>query len=684
MSTPTRVSRVTVHPNGALIVRTGRAEPGPVHIDGLPLLLTADTLRVRPAEGSVRDLRERCAISGGGERTAPNAAELATRYAQRVQLEDALSQLNKTLQIWRTFTPADPLIDPRGGHIQPNPDALLAMDATAFDRIEVLETQRAALEDQRDTLDRDILLLQRTPADPEPPRFTRGLGFTLVGDGPTDFELEYFVPAARWVPTYRIDLDDGQARLRTDALVAQATGEDWTGAAVALATADLARETTVPERMAWRIGTAQTPPRPAFRPLPEGLDALFNGYDRARRAVQPAPEPAPMVEAASFGAGSAMHALGGGGWPEEPEASYDLADEVAAPPPIMRSMAPPPPMPSPSMPAPQARPAPARSRGGAQKSKKRMAAPPRPGGAPPPPVAPPPALRPRLRHPYLSLAGPDDPKRGTLRPLDPTQHLWRLLGDRPVVGFDALQRALDALQVEAARMHGSPLPPGTRPLSGESWHHLHHANGLHSVPADGQWHRVAVRADQAPAQLTWRAVPSGGEDVYRFCKVDTPAGVPFPTGPLQVYIDGLYRVSATLTGDPGGPALNLNLGVETGVRIVERTTRTVQSEKGLMTHTTVVDHTVTTRVRSALEHPVQVHLHDRLPRSHDDEKDLTVSLQECSPRPKRTDLDAEGKPLRGGLRWRITLPPGEVATVTWRYRLEFPAKSEVVGGNRRD
>ena len=38
----------------------------------------------------------------------------------------------------------------------------------------------------------------------------------------------------------------------------------------------------------------------------------------------------------------------------------------------------------------------------------------------------------------------------------------------------------------------------------------------------------------------------------------------------------------------------------------------------------------------------------------------------------------------GGLRWTLTVSPGSTDVLAWHYRLELPAKSEVIGGNRRD
>lgn len=107
-----------------------------------------------------------------------------------------------------------------------------------------------------------------------------------------EFELEYLVPGARWVPNYALRLEKGMTggTLQLRASVAQATGEDWTGVALSLSTASLSRRADLPELRSLRIGRRQEPPpRSGWREPPPGLDALFEAYDQAMAGV---PRPA--------------------------------------------------------------------------------------------------------------------------------------------------------------------------------------------------------------------------------------------------------------------------------------------------------------------------------------------------------------------------------------------------------
>src|SRR5690606_29286651 len=75
-------------------------------------------------------------------------------------------------------------------------------------------------------------------------------------------KLHYFVPGARWAPSYTVRLDrtmrKGSLELR--AMVGQATGEDWQGVALTLSTALPQQWTELPKLESQRIGRRQPPP----------------------------------------------------------------------------------------------------------------------------------------------------------------------------------------------------------------------------------------------------------------------------------------------------------------------------------------------------------------------------------------------------------------------------------------
>ncbi|MFE6889037.1 mucoidy inhibitor MuiA family protein [Streptomyces sp. NPDC057694] len=73
----------------------------------------------------------------------------------------------------------------------------------------------------------------------EPPELAAHVELTVRSPaaGPAELRLGHLTPCALWRPAYRATLDDGELTLRTDAMVWQRTGEDWTGVRLTLSTA---------------------------------------------------------------------------------------------------------------------------------------------------------------------------------------------------------------------------------------------------------------------------------------------------------------------------------------------------------------------------------------------------------------------------------------------------------------
>jgi hypothetical protein len=80
--------------------------------------------------------------------------------------------------------------------------------------------------------------------------------------------------------------------------------------------------------------------------------------------------------------------------------------------------------------------------------------------------------------------------------------------------------------------------------------------------------------------------------------------------------------------------------------------------------------------------PVNIELLERIPVT--DEKDISVKVTAAEPEPEVYDQSDIGSPVRGGRRFRVDVGAGAKAKVAYSYRIKLPAKSEIVGGNRRE
>ena len=176
------IHRVTVFPNGALVVRRGRAGPGRVRVRGLPLLFSSDSLRVRPARGAVADLEETCALEVAPQPEPPSEEERLALEQRDAQLDDELRTTEALIRVYENLRPED---DPRFSPSERLPDAerWLALLSLSKDRLTPLEQRREQLAKDKRALARKRRELERlNRGDPTPPRFLRGVSFALLVD----------------------------------------------------------------------------------------------------------------------------------------------------------------------------------------------------------------------------------------------------------------------------------------------------------------------------------------------------------------------------------------------------------------------------------------------------------------------------------------------------------------------
>jgi hypothetical protein len=285
----TRIDQVTVYSRGAAVRRTATtASSGTVRIAGLPLSLIDDTVRVEVDGGPVATA-VRTGTDAGDEASAEETPELraarrreAIATAEVVRLETALDKLAHAPVIAADATDEAPaawsavvaarrtLVETRAQRERTLRDALAAgrRELDEAHRVhEVIATREA---------------LEGTARDPKLHEQRKYVELELTGAGSATLRLEYQVGAARWAPAYVARLEGDATTFELRAIVAQDSGEDWTGARLRLSTAEPSRFAPLPELPAQKIGRRQHEiPKKGFRPAPTGSDALYADYDRS-------------------------------------------------------------------------------------------------------------------------------------------------------------------------------------------------------------------------------------------------------------------------------------------------------------------------------------------------------------------------------------------------------------------
>ena len=710
------IEKVTVYARGAVVTRRVTL-PGALPDDRVELRVAGISALADP--GSVRAIcdgeREVTALSARLSLPEPEAKQgsLAERIRAldldraRLDAEQAsLAELRAGLADLRL----DPGLSRWAKRLDP---AARFADAAALHGLVGAEIARidgatrdldAALLDLRRTREAAVLeAAQAAPVDLEGDDRARldVLVRLAAGAGSVSaLAIEYVVGAARWWPAYSARFTDAATKvsLTLDALVAQATGEDWSRVRLALSTAHLAHDARLPELSSLRLGRAQPSPTRGYRDAPEGLDTLFEGYDRAIAQIR-APslrDEGAAVDELAADLDTKGDKLDDFGAPEE--AMAELLDEPETASLVTRG----------GMYAPQgavgmARPAAAPMAAPAapmslelpKMKRRRMPMPPRKSaglfsslgggggggewfedqeagglGSGPAPFA---AAQPAAIEPADAWRDFDalvlaDPASAATR--------GRLVRDPGLAGGSRAERA-------QSRVDAIADPPLARdPLASRGrFDHRYEAEGAADVPANGLPHRVAVGAADAISTPCFVAVPREAAEVYREAEIKNPFDAPLLTGPVDVFMDGALMTTSEMTYVDRHGSMRIGLGVEERLRVA-RNARVDESSAGLLGGSLVVDHAVTIDLSSSLGRSATVDVIERIPLS--DEKDVDVKLTYTHPDHQKYTQAERGSPLRRGIRFSVPVPAGEKAKIEIGYRVTLPAKNEIVGGNRRE
>ncbi|MEV4613474.1 mucoidy inhibitor MuiA family protein [Kitasatospora sp. NPDC049258] len=682
---------VTVYATGALCRRRARGPvpaDGRIRLPGLPRSLDAGSLRARVlGEGTARVTEARLAVEA--ELREPSALPELRRRADRARDErDAAHQrharqltLVEEVAALRAVPPQRRREEP---HRRTPTEAWLELADFVEERLTTLHERAAELGEQLRLAEHALALAEdelarAADSTPDRPVATSATALlTVAGAGGTELELEleYGVPGAVWVPTYRLSHRQGEptGQLVLRASVAQRTGEDWTGVRLSLSTADLRRRAELPKLRSIRIGRRQSAPAPSgWREPPAGLADLFAGYDTAGpgpdrvrplppAAARPSPPPAPGPRAAA--------PQGYGGTLGADTAPFPAAP--GGPPPVGAAG----PVPQPHAPVAQAAVTRSRAFGGGGASPdvmKRRSAPAAfapsasaPAGyapaPPPPPPGPPQPDAALLDYSALTLAGPEAPaaRRGRLLPRQ---------GADPV----AAEHRRRAEQVAGLPLPGHAVRPRE---SAGSFDHRFDAAAPADIPSDGTWHTVTVAELPVGLRTEYVCVPAVEEAVYATLVLANATDQALLAGPVEVSVDGDHLLTAALpTLAPGG-SRRVGLGLAEGIRVARRT-ELRESTAGMLNNTTVLDHRVHVELANRLAGPALVEVRERVPVSSDPD----VRVEE------RADWRAPDQPSASyppsARIWRVELPAGGTAALDGGYEIRIPAGKALVDGNRR-
>jgi hypothetical protein len=678
------IREVTVFSDRARVRRRGRAAlkagasvlrlpdlPGAAFLDTIHVSATgARVVRVEatPVEHDRLEIGQAVKLLDELDAADDHAAELADKAALEQWEIDLLTRLAPEPQVPEEKREGRKGVALDVGSWWKALDFIAARTRAARERLVTLEHDRRKLDDRRDTLRADIAKLDQGGFSGHAVEVVVVLETGEAASA--EVQLEYFVPAASWKPSYDLHFSTarGQARLETAAVVAQATGEDWPESALSFSTAMPGRGIDLPELLTWTLGErSEFVPRPRARaappaeplyPPPDEPDALSPAraveLEALRQRLAMAKRPAPTSVVSGEGGEGAVKGEvdedmavagllrgGGRGYDQrsvqssratgraqaiESAAADDVA-EVSAKPRLhlAKRLASPERLSAPSgemrmegdeNPLEEAEGKVSRLRAHGDDEASEVVSPPAPAPAPAAP-APPPVRR-------VPLALYDVPPRSEKpRLADP------YLPAVSAGGFDFVYR--------------TPAPV--------------------AVPSTGKQIRIPLASQTFRTTAYYQATPALADTAFLHARVRNDGTRPLLRGPVAIFGDGeLVGVGEIRTTGPWGD-IELPLGADQDVRVVRQVVPTTKTT-GVMFKSDETTYDVQIQIGNYKKQPITVEVTDQVPRSRTDK--VAVKLLDSDPKPiGEIDLD-------GTVRFRVEVAAGATRTVKLRYQITRP------------
>ncbi|WOP15813.1 DUF4139 domain-containing protein [Ottowia sp. SB7-C50] len=296
VDTASRVVRVKVYPGSATVERALRVGPGarqavfaclPAVLDAASLQVSGDA-GVRVGELAVRQQPRELL---GNACASPLDERVRALEDQVAALQAESAGIGYATGYFKSFENASNGADARAALPAQIGATAQALRQSARDAL----TRQHQIKRQQEALERELkpLLAERDRAGARDAMVST-VQVTLAAPQGGEVKLSYQVRGPGWQPSYRATLDSAnqKVRLERQALVAQNTGEDWSGVQLTLSTGQPGAATQGPLPRPWRVGI-QPPAPPAAPAMPVPAAAMMS---RAAPASAGAEEAAPSFD----------------------------------------------------------------------------------------------------------------------------------------------------------------------------------------------------------------------------------------------------------------------------------------------------------------------------------------------------------------------------------------------------
>ena len=191
--------------------------------------------------------------------------------------------------------------------------------------------------------------------------------------------------------------------------------------------------------------------------------------------------------------------------------------------------------------------------------------------------------------------------------------------------------------------------------------------GKQTIASDGKENALALKQYQLKTTYSYHAVPKLSKGAFLLAKISDWTQYNLVAGNANIFFEGVYVGKTYINPDVSADELLVSMGRDNGI-VIEREPITFASAKFIGTNKKE-NFAYKITVKNKKNKTINIEILDQIPVSQ--YKSIVITLDE--------KYGAEYTADMGKLLWNLTLNPGQSKTVTFKYTIKYPKKSQVQG-----
>ncbi|MDF7798232.1 mucoidy inhibitor MuiA family protein [Pontiellaceae bacterium B1224] len=198
--------------------------------------------------------------------------------------------------------------------------------------------------------------------------------------------------------------------------------------------------------------------------------------------------------------------------------------------------------------------------------------------------------------------------------------------------------------------------------------------GVSTVESDNVEHRVAVSSAMLPSSFRYSVVPKLDAHAYLKAKAVNTSGHPFLAGNANIFLDGSYVTTSSLSLVPPEEEFWVFLGVDAGMTVEYKLLKRYKSGEGRRDRTTRHTFEYLIKIKNTHANAEEFIVWDQLPISSNEDIEVKLLEPDYSKDTDSLKIDDEQR-----ISWFQTLEPGAEWEIPFSFYVDAPKEMKIDG-----